>query len=132
MDRTADIRSITRFPVAHAAFGGNWAWQDEEKSVDWQLWRSVLAVPINCNMADLTSGEDGRYLDDVPVGVISLNSTMFATQPSWQRDDQRSILSAMYTATFDELTALLLKIGIRVIAAAPPQPALAPGPGGTV
>lgn len=132
LDRTAEVRSITRFPVAHAAFSGNWARQDEETAVDWQLWRSVLAVPINCNMADLTSGQDsrGKYLDDVPVGVISLNSTMYATQPTWQRDDQRSILSAMYTPTFDRLTALLQQIGIRVIAAAPPKPAPAPGPAG--
>jgi len=133
LDRTAEVRSITRFPVAHAAFSGNWARQDEEKAVEWQLWRSQLAVPINCDIADLASEEDstGKYLDDVPVGVISLNSTMYATRSEWHRDDQRSILSAMYTATFDRLTALLQRIAIRVIAASPPSPAPAPDPAGT-
>ena len=133
LDRTAPVRSVTRFPVARAEFNGTRALQDFDEKVDWQLWRSVLAIPISCNITSLSpEGDDGAtYLNDVPAGVISLNSNLCAARPDWQRDDRRSILSAMYAPTFDRLAALLHAIAIDAISADRHSPGQAAEPEGT-
>lgn len=122
LDRTAPVRAGSRFPAARAEFNGTFALQDDEKDSDWQLWRSILAVPISCNITDIERGGEttSRLLADVPIGVITLNSRLLATRSVWQRDDPRSILSAMYAPTFDRLTALLHAVAIAAISSEQP------------
>lgn len=129
LDRTAALRSITRFPVALAEFNGTTVLQDFETKADWQLWRSILAVPFSCNIASLDpeAENEARWLNDVPAGVISLNSNCYATRSSWDRDDPRSIMSAMYTGTFHRLAALLQAVAIETIGSARALPQPAPG-----
>ncbi len=116
------MRAGSRFPAARAEFNGTFALQDDEKDSDWQLWRSILAVPISCNITDIERGGEttSRLLADVPIGVITLNSRLLATRSVWQRDDPRSILSAMYAPTFDRLTALLHAVAIAAISSEQP------------
>lgn len=125
LDRKADITKDRHYPSVEAAFYGRLCVQDFPETDRWQLWRSARAIPFSYYAG---RGSSVDKLAALEVGVITLNSTMFAVsgdpdvpntapdQAIWPNGCKRSILSTLSISEAKRIDAELQRIAIEVVA----------------
>ncbi|MEE6179235.1 SIR2 family protein [Mycobacterium sp. 050134] len=113
VERTADISPLSRFPAGRAAFRGQFVVEDFPVEPAWQLWGSAWAVPFSF----FYPGADPR--ESVEVGVISLQSTRFWSEP-WSSIRKRSVLSTLSEGQAGKLADELAGVGRQIVTTALP------------
>ncbi|OZE11010.1 hypothetical protein CH249_06980 [Rhodococcus sp. 05-2255-3B1] len=118
LNREAEVGANSEFICARAAYSGRFTLADVKEVDQWQLWRSIWAVPFSRHAENDNLDFGNTFLDAIDIGVITLNSTCRAVPPkdgNWEPGTKRSILSALTKDETSQIERELIAIAQEVV-----------------